>query len=96
MEGHWTWGAVLAWHVVDVRVATGGVCYYWNLNLWKWNRYKNEFECHHMHTMEANPNYVEDWMVHKSIPKPADGDDNVALLTAKVVSCELARQGELT
>ena len=90
VEGHWTWGAVLAWHVADVPVATGGVVYYWNLNLWKWNRHKNEFECQHLHTMEANPNYVEDWMVRKSMPKPPGGY-NVGLLMANVVRAQLGR-----
>ncbi len=71
VQGYWSWGAVLAWHVVDVSAATGFKKYYWVLNLWQWHKWHKQWECLHMHSMQADPNYVEEWMVHHLEP-PTD------------------------
>jgi len=59
VQGNWSWGSVLTWHVVDI----GG--YWWMCHCWWWS---SMFQCwrHDFVVSDGTlqPNIVEDWMVH--------------------------------
>jgi hypothetical protein len=65
VEGKWTWGAVITYHIVNVSAATPGVLtYYWVCTIWSWNRWKDKWYPQIAHSLKADAGKIEGWMVH--------------------------------